>query len=76
MYNSSTGIIVSLILVMIDDSTGTVIWPITVPVIFRSVVIYLLVYGNLADYRTGNDTKCHDHITGRVILPTTVLIIF
>jgi hypothetical protein len=25
---------------MIDDSTGTVIWPITVPVIFQSVVNY------------------------------------
>jgi hypothetical protein len=43
MYNSSNGVIVSLLLVMIDDSTGTVIWPITVPVIFQSVVVYLLV---------------------------------
>jgi hypothetical protein len=44
MYNSSNGIIVSLLLAMIDDSTGTVIWPITMSVIFRSVVIYLLVW--------------------------------
>jgi hypothetical protein len=60
---------------MIDDSTGTVIWLITVPVIFQSVMIYLLVR-NLADYHTGNNTKCHNHITGTVILPITAPIIF
>jgi hypothetical protein len=44
MYNSSNGILVSLLLVMVDDSTGTVIWLITVPVIFQSVTMSLLVW--------------------------------
>jgi hypothetical protein len=43
MYNSSNGILVSLLLLMVDDSTSTVIWLITVPVIFRSVMMSLLV---------------------------------
>ncbi len=47
---------------MVDDSTGTVIWPITVPVIFWSVMMSLPV----ADYRTSNLLKCHDVITGMV----------
>ena len=75
MYNSSNGKIVSSLQVMIDDSTGTVIWPITVPVTFE-VSWFIYWYSNLADYPTGNDTKCHDRITGTVILPITVPIIF
>ncbi len=39
-----------------DVITGTVILPITVPVIFRSVMMSLLVR-YLADYRTGNLSK-------------------
>jgi hypothetical protein len=65
----------SLLLVMIDDSTGTVILPITVPVIFK-VSRFNYWYGNLAYYHTGNDTECHDCITGTVILPNTVRIFF
>jgi hypothetical protein len=43
MYNSSNGILVSFLLVMVDEGTGTVIWPITVLVIFQSVAMSLPV---------------------------------
>jgi hypothetical protein len=31
-------------------------------------------YGNLADYPTGNLSKCHDVITGMVTWPITILV--
>jgi hypothetical protein len=42
-YNSSNGILVRLLLKMVDDSTGTAIRLITIPVIFQSVMMLLSV---------------------------------
>ncbi len=56
---------------MVDDSTITVIWPITIPVIIQSVAMSYR-YGSLADYHTGNISKCHNVITGKVTWPITV----
>jgi hypothetical protein len=58
---------------MVDDSTGNVIWPITPLVIFEVSQCHYW-YGNLANYRTGNLSKCHNVITGMVTWPITVLV--
>jgi hypothetical protein len=59
---------------MVDDSTGTVIWSITIPVIFEVSRCHYR-YGNLVDYRTGNLSKCHDVISGMVTWLITVPVI-